>query len=109
MDIRVVIMLLVILLIIGAATVVVKLRIAKERRLKNLERGIKMVPMLFIYHQRQTILKLAVAMKGMLPMRRCLRHRLCIPSSHLHLRRVGRVRSMGRNIYLLRLLRRVVR
>lgn len=46
MDIRVVIVLLVILLIIGAATVVAKLRIAKERRLKNLERGIKMVPML---------------------------------------------------------------
>lgn len=46
MAVRVVIILLVIFLAIGVATVVVKLRVAKERRLKNLERGIKMVPML---------------------------------------------------------------
>ena len=46
MAVRVVIILLAIFLAIGVATVVVKLRVTKERRLKNLERGIKMVPML---------------------------------------------------------------
>ena len=87
MDVRVVIVLLVMLLVVGMVTILVKLRVAKERRLKNL----------------------VVVMKEMLPTKLYLKLKSCTLSSHLHLKRGGRVKFMDRNIYLLRLLQRMAR